>query len=57
MSTLSLHVSVREQIDKYRKNCLWRGADESNRVNAKAAWQMVTRTKDEGGLGVLDHKT
>jgi len=36
MSTTSLHVTIREQIDKYIKNCLWRGSNEKNRVNAKA---------------------
>lgn len=57
MGSFYLHVSVREQIDKYRKHCLWRGSDDNNRVNAKAAWTMVTKAKDEGGLGVLDLKT
>jgi hypothetical protein len=57
MCTFSLHVTIREQIDKYRKHCLWRGSDESNRVNAKAAWTMVTTAKEDGGLGVLDLKT
>lgn len=33
MSTLSLHVTVREQINKYRKHCLWRESQESNMVN------------------------
>jgi hypothetical protein len=33
------------------------GSDETNRVNAKAAWKMVTRPKDEGGMGVLDLKS
>lgn len=54
MSTFHLHVSISEQMDKFRKHCLWRGADDNNRINAKAAWSLVTRSKDEGGLGVLD---
>jgi len=36
---------------------LWRGADENNRINAKAVWPLVTRSKDEGDLGVLDLKS
>ena len=56
MSTFSLHVTIREQVDKYRKHCLWRGAEDTNRINAKAAWHMVTKSKEEGGLGVLDLK-
>ena len=57
MSTFHLHSTIREQIDKYRKHCLWRGSEENNRINAKAAWPMVTKSKEEGGLGVLDLKT
>jgi hypothetical protein len=55
MSTFNLHATVREHVDKFRKHCLWRGSDENNRINAKAAWPLVT--KIEGGLGVLDLKT
>ena len=36
---------------------MWRGADENNRINAKAVWPLVTRSKDEGDLGVLDLKS
>jgi len=57
MSTFHLHSTVREQIDKYRKHYLWRGSEENNRINAKVAWPMVTKSKEEGGLGVLDLKT
>jgi len=54
MCTLSLPKTVIEIIDKYRKNCLWRGCD----INAKgynlAAWEMVTVPKQQGGLGIKD---
>lgn len=57
MGTFQLHVTVREQVDKYRKHCLWHGSDESNKINAKATWPLVTRSKNDGGLGVIDLKT
>lgn len=56
MSTFQLLVTVKEQIDKYRKHCIWRGSDENNRINAKAAWPLVAKPKLDGGLGVLDLK-
>jgi hypothetical protein len=47
MSPFSMHVTVREQIYKYRKHCLWRGTDENNIINAEAAWTLVTTPKTE----------
>jgi len=57
MCTFALQGTVIEQIDKYRKSCLWRGNDSNNRVNSKAAWTLVTKPKELGGLGVLDLRT
>lgn len=44
-------------MDKFIIHCLWRGSDENSRINAKAAWTMVTKSKEDGGLGILDLKT
>lgn len=46
-----------EQIDKFRKLCLWRGADINGRQKPKATWPMVCRDTKEGGLGVINIKT
>ena len=57
MRTFLLHSSIREQVDKFRKHCLWRGSDANNRINAKAALPLVTEAKKDGGLRILDLKT
>jgi len=57
MSTFKLHKTVVKQIDKYRKHCLWRGADINAKQPPKAAWELVCLPKKEGGLGVLNLRT
>lgn len=54
MCTPVLPKAVIKQIDKYRKYCLWRGSDINARKPPKAAYKMVCKPKDEGGLGVID---
>lgn len=57
MSTFLLHQTMIDQIDKFIKLCLWRGADVNAKQRPKVAWPVVCRAKDEGGLGVLNLKT
>jgi hypothetical protein len=52
--TLKIHKGVIRQLDRYRKHCLWRGADLQSIKPSKAAWPMVCIPKKQGGLGVLD---
>jgi hypothetical protein len=47
-----MHNTFIKKIDKYRKHCLWRGADINAKSPPKAAWEMVCLPKSEGGLGV-----
>lgn len=49
LSALALPKGVLKQIDKFRKHCLWRGADINLRKAPKAAWEMVCIPKEEGG--------
>jgi hypothetical protein len=37
--------------------CLWRGADINANQRPKAAWTTVCKSKEEGGLGVINLKT
>jgi hypothetical protein len=52
MGTFLLSKTVIKQIDKYRKYCLWRGANINSKAPPKAAWTMVCLPK--GGLGVIN---
>jgi hypothetical protein len=54
MCTLELPKAVIKQIDKFRKNCLWRGSNINGGSFPKAAWEMVCTSKEEGGLWVID---
>ena len=56
MCALSLQKGVIKQIDKFRKHCLWRGADTNSKKPPKAAWEMVCIPKEDGGLGVIDQE-
>ena len=41
LCTFKLQDVVIKQIDKYRKHCLWRGADINAKNPPKAAWELV----------------
>jgi hypothetical protein len=50
---LSSYKTVIKQIDKFKKHCLWRGADLNAKTPPKAAWDLVCLPKKEGGLGFI----
>jgi hypothetical protein len=54
MCSLKLPLTVIEIIDKHRKNCLWRGKDFNSKRYNLAAWDLVRKPKDKGGLGVIN---
>jgi mannosylglycoprotein endo-beta-mannosidase len=54
MCTLKIPITVIEIIDKYRKNCLWRGREFRAKGYNLAAWSLVRRPKAKGGLGVIN---
>jgi hypothetical protein len=57
MSTFHMHSTVLEQIDKYRRHCIWRGADIESKKPSKTDWNTVRKPKKGGGLGVLNLRT
>lgn len=56
MCTFKLWSIFIEQIDKYHKHYLWRGAYLNDKTAPKVAWPMVCTPKEEGGLEVLNSR-
>jgi hypothetical protein len=40
-------------LDRARRHCLWRKKDK-HRVNSLAAWDMICKPKNKGGLGIIN---
>ena len=54
MCTLKLPFGVLDNIDRARKQRLWRGNDISRKGGNLAAWTMVSAPKRKRGLGVIN---
>ena len=49
MCAFKLPVEIYNQIDRYRRHCLWRGSDLNAKKTPIAAWKMVTLPKKKRG--------
>jgi hypothetical protein len=54
MCTVKLPIGVIENIDRARKQCLWRGNSAKKRGGNLVAWPTVMMPKDKGGLGIIN---
>jgi hypothetical protein len=54
LATLKVYKWVLSEFDKYRRHCLWRTKDLEDKKPPLAAWDLVCRPKDQGGLGVIN---
>lgn len=57
LCSLKLPPTVISQLDKYRKHFLWDMGDLNNRGGCLVAWEEVCKSKEQGGLGVIDLKS
>jgi hypothetical protein len=54
LCTLKIHITVIEQIDIYRKHCLWDRGDINRKGGCLVAWSDACKAKKDGGLGIID---
>lgn len=57
MCSLKFPIEILDQIDSCRKHVLWHGGDVSKKGGYLVAWTTVCRSKEEGGLGIVDLRT
>jgi hypothetical protein len=53
MCAIKVPIDILNQVDKYRRHCLWKGGDMNTRKQSLAAWKIVTCPMSKGGLGVI----
>jgi hypothetical protein len=54
MSSMQVPPGVLQQIDKLRRAFLWTGEPNTSSSKCLVAWQIVSATKELGGLGIKD---
>jgi hypothetical protein len=52
LCSLKVYQWVIHEVDKFRRHCLWRDKDLQKKNPPLAAWDLVCRPKDQGGLGI-----
>lgn len=54
MCCLDLPETIKKQINKYLRHCLWRSPDLADHRPAMVAWSIFCRPKEQGGLGICN---
>jgi len=54
MCTLSIPPQILDQIDRFRKHCVWSKGDINRKGTCLVAWKEMCKTKEEGGLNIIN---
>jgi hypothetical protein len=53
MCSIKVPIEILQEVDKYKRRCLWIGGDVNGRKPPLVAWKIVTKPKLKGGLGII----
>jgi hypothetical protein len=54
MCILKIPINILGQVDKYRKHYIWNKRDINRRGGCLVAWNKATKSRSQGGLGIID---
>ena len=54
LSVFKMPTKIRMRIDKLRRRFLWYGGDSVRKKYCLVSWEAVCKSKNQGGLGILD---
>lgn len=57
LCTLKIPPGVVDQVDRYMKHFLWDRGELNKKGGCLVAWKDACRSKEQGGLGIIDVKT
>jgi hypothetical protein len=54
LSSIKVHKTIIKLADRARRQCLWAREEDSSSTHSLAAWPLVCRPKNKGGLGIIN---
>jgi hypothetical protein len=54
MCSLKIHKTVIKIFDRSRRHCLWAKKEDGSYGQSLAAWELVCRPKNRGGMGIIN---
>lgn len=57
LCTLRVPITILNQLDRYGKHWLWDKGDLTRKGGCLVSWEVACKSKEQGGLGIIDLRT